>query len=91
MLLDRWPRFSPLIAGEDIGPFWQFWFTNIVTLLNLLLGGVQFGEGSPETVVTAKQGSIFLRSDGGALTTLYVKTSGGVDPATLTNTGWVAK
>lgn len=41
--------------------------------------------GSPEGVVTAPVGSIYLRSDGGASTTLYVKQSG------TGNTGWVAK
>jgi hypothetical protein len=43
------------------------------------------GEGSPEGVVTAPVGSAYLRSDGGAGTTLYVKESG------TGNTGWVAK
>lgn len=44
------------------------------------------GSGSPETVVTAVVGSIYLRRDGGANTTLYVKESGAG-----TNTGWIAK
>ena len=43
------------------------------------------GSGTPEGVVTAIVGSLFLRSDGGAGTTLYVKESG------TGNTGWVAK
>jgi hypothetical protein len=43
------------------------------------------GTGSPETVVTATVGHLYLRSDGGAGTTLYVKESG------AGNTGWVAK
>lgn len=43
------------------------------------------GTGSPEGAVTAKVGSIFLRTDGGANTTLYVKESG------TGNTGWAAK
>jgi hypothetical protein len=43
------------------------------------------GAGTPEAVVTASRGSIFLRNDGGAGTTLYVKESG------TGNTGWVAK
>lgn len=43
------------------------------------------GTGSPETVVTAPVGSLFLRTDGGANTTLYVKESG------VGNTGWIAK
>lgn len=43
------------------------------------------GTSSPESVVTAVVGSLFLRLDGGASTTLYVKTSG------TGNTGWTAK
>ena len=43
------------------------------------------GEGSPEGVVTAPVGHMYLRSDGGATTTLYIKTSG------VGSTGWTAK
>jgi hypothetical protein len=43
------------------------------------------GTGTPEAVVTATVGALFLRIDGGATTTLYVKTSG------TGNTGWTAK
>ena len=43
------------------------------------------GTGTPESVVTAEIGSLFLRKNGGAGTTLYVKESGS------SNTGWVAK
>jgi hypothetical protein len=43
------------------------------------------GAGSPETVVSADVGALYLRTDGGASTTLYVKESG------TGNTGWVAK
>lgn len=46
---------------------------------------IQTGTGSPEGAVTAPVGSIFLRDDGGASTTLYVKESG------AGNTGWIAK
>lgn len=44
------------------------------------------GTGSPEGVVVANRGRMYLRTDGGAGTTMYVKESndGG-------NTGWVAK
>lgn len=49
------------------------------------LARVTSGTGSPETVVTAPIGSIYLRTDGGTLTSLYVKESG------TGNTGWVAK
>jgi hypothetical protein len=43
------------------------------------------GKGSPESVVTAEIGSMFLRHDGGAATSMYIKESG------TGNTGWVAK
>lgn len=46
---------------------------------------VTSGAGSPLGVVEAPVGSIFLRSDGGASTTLYVKESGS------DASGWVAK
>lgn len=42
-------------------------------------------DGSPEGVITASIGSLAVRTDGGANTTLYVKESG------TGNTGWVAK
>lgn len=44
-----------------------------------------YGTGSPEGVRTAGIGSIYLRSDGGAGTSLYVKQSG------AGNTGWIGK
>ena len=43
------------------------------------------GYGSPEDVVSAGVGSLYLRKDGGANTTLYVKESG------TGGAGWVAK
>lgn len=46
---------------------------------------IRAGNGDPENVVTASVGSLFLRANGGANTTLYVKESGSG------NTGWVAK
>ena len=45
---------------------------------------VTWGTGSPESVVTAPVGSLFLRTNGGASTTMYVKESGS------SNTGWRA-
>ena len=50
-----------------------------------LLGLIRSGTGTPEGAVTADVGSIFLRTDGGAATTLYVKESG------AGNTGWISK
>ena len=43
------------------------------------------GTGTPEAAVTADVGSIFMRTDGGASTSIYIKESG------TGNTGWVAK
>lgn len=43
------------------------------------------GTGDPEAAVTASVGSIWIRTDGGTSTTLYVKETG------TGNTGWVAK
>lgn len=43
------------------------------------------GYGSPESVISAGVGSTYRRLDGGATTTLYVKTSG------TGSTGWTAK
>ena len=46
---------------------------------------VYSGTGSPLNVVQAKIGSLYLRTDGGGSTTLYVKESG------TDGSGWVAK
>lgn len=43
------------------------------------------GKGTPEGVITAPVGCLYLRSDGGAGTTLYIKESG------IGNAGWIAK
>jgi len=47
--------------------------------------GIFSGTGTPEGAVTASVGSTFHRTNGGALTSYYVKESGSGD------TGWVAK
>jgi hypothetical protein len=44
-----------------------------------------WGTGSPESVVTAGIGSEYIRTDGGAGTSRYVKESG------TGNTGWIGK
>jgi len=46
---------------------------------------IKSGTGTPEGVVIARPGSIFMRTDGGAGTSHYIKESG------TGNTGWVAK
>ena len=43
------------------------------------------GKGTPLNVVVAPIGSLYLRQDGGANTTLYIKES------LTTSAGWVAK
>jgi hypothetical protein len=49
-----------------------------------LVSGVKIhvGSGTPENAVVSPIGSLFLRTDGGAGTVLYVKESGSG------NTGW---
>lgn len=54
-------------------------------LIRQLQGAFRRGAGTPEGNVTAPVGSAYLRTDGGAGTTLYIKESG------TGNTGWVAK
>jgi len=48
--------------------------------------GIRWGEGDPNTVVTATPGSIYMNTLGGAGVTFWVKESG-----VGTNTGWIAK
>lgn len=68
----------------------QATFSDDVTIGgNVELGAAELtistGSGSPEGSVAASIGSIYLRTDGGAGTSLYVKESG------TGNTGWAAK
>ena len=46
---------------------------------------ISAGAGTPEGSVTANPGSLYMRNDGGAGTSLYIKESG------TGNTGWVGK
>ena len=48
--------------------------------------GIRAGTGSPEGVVALPTGSLFMRTDGGAGTSFYVKETGGNGA-----TGWAAK
>lgn len=68
-------------------PEWMRWVERTLRSLDARIAnlGTRTGAGSPEGVVTAKPGTLYLRTDGGASTTLYVKTSGTGD------TGWTAK
>ena len=47
---------------------------------------IKSGTGSPEGAVTGYVGDLYLRTDGGSGSTLYVKESG-----IGTTTGWVGK
>lgn len=58
------------------GAKWRFATTNVV---------MASGTNTPEGALSAPVGSIYMRDNGGAVTTLYVKESG------TGNTGWVAK
>lgn len=84
---------SSLLTGPvpaDLGVFGSIANTaNGSTLGGVGTGGrgarVYSGTASPESVVVAPIGSLYLRTDGGAATTLYVKES------TALATGWIAK
>ena len=58
---------------------------NTSGLISISTATIRAGANSPEGVITANVGSLYLRTNGGANTTLYVKESG------TGNTGWVAK
>lgn len=90
---------NPAYAYGDGALFWRNNVTGIPFIMKkdgtflasrFAFGGtdaqIYTGTGTPEGVVTAFKGSIFLRSDGGAGTMLYCKESGN-----NTNTGWVGK
>lgn len=53
--------------------------------LNQILTFIHIGSDVPENNETGSVGQIFLRTDGGAKTSIYVKESG-----TNTKTGWIA-
>jgi hypothetical protein len=72
-------NFDEVNAGDITG--------NLVSAGLLSVSGctIRADAGTPEGAVTAPVGSLYLRTDGGVSTTLYVKTSG------AGNTGWTAK
>lgn len=80
---------TPLV--EESGVMTRNWYRVIFQMWDalqaVLISGVTIksGAGSPEGVVTANPGSHYMRTDGGAGTSFYVKESG------TGNTGWVAK
>lgn len=81
---------TPIFLGAAAAPFSRVYVGEDIRLGYGASGGsqvqyIKWGAGSPEGVVTANVGSMYLRSDGGANTTLYIKESGS------SNTGWSAK
>jgi len=70
--------------GNNIVVFGNTGLKNYLDFKNEVL--LITGSGTPQSAVTASVGAQFLRNDGGANTTLYIKESG-----TNTNTGWVGK
>jgi hypothetical protein len=58
----------------------------LASFYNTFAGRLFTGEGSPEGVIAADRGALYLRTDGSTSTTLYVKTAN----AGL-KTGWTAK
>ena len=62
------------------------WLKGMLDTVNRLNGNLLTGTGDPNTQIAAPVGTLFLRTDGGAGTTLYVKESGG-----SSDLGWVGK
>lgn len=78
--------YSQLPWARKLTARWQRWYSSLVSSITLLGTRTQTGSGDPNGVVTANRGTIYLRTDGAAGTTLYVKETGD-----NTNTGWAAK
>lgn len=77
-------RAAEIFVDKDTGQLTSTavrFFNTIINALNY----IQTGQGTPEGVITAGVGALYLRTNGSASTTLYVKESG------TGNTGWVAK
>ena len=79
--------YRPVFLGSANIP-WRRLYTNEIRFGAGASAGTQvrwikFGAGSPEGSITASPGSLYMRTDGGAGTSLYVKESGN------SNTGWV--
>ena len=74
-----------LVGDLPYTPSGSITATTLVTAVNELASKIRWGAGSPEGVVVANIGTLFLRLDGGAGDTFYVKESG------TGNTGWAVK
>lgn len=76
------------LTSRDVGTFYTQRITpeNIEFSNNLNSITLTLGNGSPEGVVAANIGSLYVNISGGTNTTLYIKTTN-----TGGNTGWTAK
>jgi hypothetical protein len=79
---------NPMLLGAAETPYDRGYFGQDIRLGYGSSSGsqviyIKWGNGTPEGVVTANIGSLYLRKDGGAGTVLYVKESGNG-----TSTGW---
>jgi hypothetical protein len=70
-------RLDPALARE---------LREMAAFHNRFAGRLFVGSGTPEAVVVAGVGALFLRTDGGAGTSLYVK-----EADDGLNTGWAGK
>lgn len=82
---------TPIFLGSANYPFTRLYVGEDIRLGYGASGGTQvryikWGSGSPEGVVTANIGSLYLRTDGSTSTTLYIKTAGNG-----LSTGWTSK
>ena len=79
------PSAVDLLDRKSASDTWTRWFFAMWRALTGVQGLVRSGSGSPEGSLTAPIGSVYLRLDGGAGSTLYVKESGSG------NVGWASK
>ncbi len=85
-------QFEAAVGLQTVGPYVPTAAASLTTQKGLTLPGhylgtvkMLFGAGSPLNVITAPVGSLYLRTDGGSNSCLYIKESG------TDATGWVAK
>lgn len=71
----------PIFDGSQFTLPWRRWHQTVTQQLSTYYTG----QGSPEGVIVALPGSMYLNSLGGTGATLWVKETGSG------NTGWVAK
>src|SRR2546425_563783 len=79
-----WVRADDRLAGRTLVQRLNVAFPRIARIAKPM-ASLLMGSGSPEGKITARVGTGYLRTDGGAGTTLYVKESG------TGSTGWIGK